>query len=207
MKFTIKNLALFLFLAAAFSALINCGGGVKSGGGNNGNGGSNSGSGNTANNSNATKSANYPMLPAPVLQAEFKKLDGGTMKLTDYNGKVVLVNLWATWCGPCKGEMPHLIDLQNAHKDKGFEILGLDTDTDESEQVVKDFAADMKLNYTLGWIERKDYDELLKISKFPGIPQSFLVSRDGRLLGVFTGGSPTTIAKLREFVEKAVNEN
>jgi len=140
------------------------------------------------------------------MQAELKGLDGAKLKIEDYKGKVVLVNLWATWCGPCKGEMPHLVELQNTHKEKGFEILGLDTDENDTEAKVKDFAAEMKLNYTLGWLDEKTYGDFLKISKFPGIPQSFLINREGQLLGVFTGGSPTTIAKLKEIVGKAVNE-
>ncbi|HEX8369122.1 MAG TPA: TlpA disulfide reductase family protein [Pyrinomonadaceae bacterium] len=192
MKFTVKKTALFIFLAIAFSTFAACRGG-----------GYNSGLTNTA---ETTKKSDYPSVPAAIMQAELKGLDGGKLKLEDYKGKVVLVNLWATWCGPCKGEMPHLVELQNTHKEKGFEILGLDTDENDTEAKVKSFAEDMKLNYTLGWIDEKTYNELLKISKFPGIPQSFLISRDGQLLGVFTGGSPSTIAKLKDIVGKTVSE-
>ena len=80
------------------------------------------------------------------MQAELKGLDSAKFKIEDYKGKIVLVNLWATWCGPCKGEMPHLVELQNTYKEKGFEILGLDTDEDDTEAKVKEFAAEMKLN-------------------------------------------------------------
>ncbi|HEX8737118.1 MAG TPA: TlpA disulfide reductase family protein [Pyrinomonadaceae bacterium] len=191
MKFLAKNTALFIFLAIAFSIFTACGGNTG--------GGYNSGLTNTAR-------SDYPAVPAAIMQAEFKGLDGGKFKLEDYKGKVVLINLWATWCGPCKGEMPHLIELQNAHKDKGFEILGLDTDENDSEAAVKSFAENMKLNYTLGWVDDKTYSEMLKLSKFAGIPQSFLISRDGQLLGIFTGGSPTTIMKLKDLVGKTVNE-
>jgi thiol-disulfide isomerase/thioredoxin len=188
MKFAVKNLALFVFLTVALAGFTACGGGSTQG------------------TNGATKTSEYPPVPAAIMQAELKNVDGGKFKLEDYKGKVVLINLWATWCGPCKGEMPHLVEMQNAHKDKGFEILGLDTDEADTEAKVKNFAAEMKLNYTLGWLDEKTYNELLKISKFPGIPQSFLISRDGHLLGVFTGGSPTTIAKLKDIVGKTVNE-
>ncbi|HEX9959546.1 MAG TPA: TlpA disulfide reductase family protein [Pyrinomonadaceae bacterium] len=190
MKFLVKNLALFIFLTAALSGLTACGGSTGSGSGDNA----------------ATKKSEYPAVPAAMMQAEYKGMDDGKFKLEDYKGKVVLVNLWATWCGPCRNEMPHLVEMQNAHRDKGFEILGLDVDADETPEMVKEFAGKMKLNYTLGWIEKKDYDEYLRVSKFQGIPQSFLISRDGQLLGVFTGGGPSTIAKLKEIVEKAVSE-
>lgn len=188
MKFLVKNTALFIFLAIALAGLPAC-------------------TGNSSNNAeNTAPKSEYPPVPAAIMQAELKGLDGGKFKIEDYKGKVVLVNLWATWCGPCKGEMPHLIELQNTHKEKGFEILGLDTDENDTEDKVKSFAEEMKLNYKLGWIDEEPYKNLIKISKFQAIPQSFLISREGQLLGVFTGGSPTTIAKLKEIVGKAVNE-
>jgi thiol-disulfide isomerase/thioredoxin len=189
MKFLVRKTALFIFLAIAFSIFTACSG---------------SGSGNTA--GTTTKKSDYPAVPAAIMQAELKGLDGGKFKLEDYKGKVVLINLWATWCGPCKGEMPHLVELQNTHKDKGFEILGLDTDESDTEAKVKSFAEEMKLNYTLGWVDEKTYNELLKLSKFPGIPQSFLISREGQILSIFTGGSPSTIAKLKDMVGKTVSE-
>jgi thiol-disulfide isomerase/thioredoxin len=191
MKFLVKNLALFIFLTVALSSFTACGGGST-------------GENSTAN--GTTKKSEYPAVPAALMQAEYKGTDGGKFKLEDYKGKVVLVNLWATWCGPCRNEMPHLVEMQNTYRDKGFEVLGLDVDEDETPEMVKEFAGKMKLNYTLGWIEKKDYDEFLKISKFSGIPQSFLISREGQLLGVFTGGSPSTITKLKDFADKAVNE-
>jgi len=195
MKFVVKIPALFIFLAIAFSSFTAC----NRAGGNSGGGAANGGE-------QKTKTSEYPPVPAAIMQAELKGLDGAKLKLEDYKGKVVLINLWATWCGPCKGEMPHLIELQNAHKDKGFEILGLDTDESETEAKVKGFAEEMKLNYTLGWVDEKTYNEFLKLSKFPGIPQSFLISRDGHLLGIYTGGSPTTVMKLKDQVGKTVNE-
>jgi len=190
MKFLVKTLALFIFLAVAFSGFTACNRLTD-----------------VSNVSNTeTKKSGYPPVSTAIMQAELTGLEGEKFKLEDYKGKVVLVNLWATWCGPCRNEMPHLVEMQNTHKDKGFEILGLDTDETETKEKIKAFAENMKLNYTLGWIDEKTYGEFLKISKFPGIPQSFLINREGQLLGVFTGGSPTTIAKLKEIVGKAVNE-
>ncbi|MDQ3800198.1 MAG: TlpA family protein disulfide reductase [Acidobacteriota bacterium] len=194
MKLAVKIPALFIFFAIAFSGFTACNRGSDNGGG-----------GSTNVSEAAKKKSDYPAVPAAVMQAEYKGLDGGKFKLEDYKGKVVLVNFWATWCGPCRNEMPHLVEMQNTYRDKGFEILGLDVD-EESPEMINDFAGKMKLNYTLGWIENKDYEEYLKISKFQGIPQTFLISREGQLLGVFTGGSPTTIAKLKDIVGKTVNE-
>lgn len=193
MKNLAKNLALFIIFTIMFSALTGCGNTSTS-------------SNTVANGGTETKKNDYPAVPAAILQAENKGLDGANIKLEDYKGKVVVVNLWATWCGPCRKEMPHLVELQNQYKDKGFEIIGLSIEENDTEEAVKDFAKEMKLNYTLGWIDNKTQGEFLKISKFDGIPQSFLINREGQLAGIFVGGNDSTIMKLKEFAGKAVNE-
>ncbi len=161
----------------------------------------------TATEKTATEAKNndYPPAPAAVSQAEIKTVDGGSFKVEDKKGKVILLNLWATWCGPCRAEMPELIALQNKYKDKDFEIIGLDSD-DESAEEIKDFADKMKLNYTLAWADSKLMSELLKISKFNGIPQSYMIDRDGKLRGVFTGGGPKVMSQLQETADKVINE-
>ena len=151
------------------------------------------------------KTGDFPLAPVAVSQAEIKTIDGGTFKIEDKKGKVVLLNLWATWCGPCRAEMPELIELQDKYRDKNFEIIGLNSDDETTEQI-KDFAEKMKLNYTIAWADPKLMNELLKISKFNGIPQSYMIDRDGKLRGVFTGGGPKVIGQLKETADKVINE-
>jgi len=153
----------------------------------------------------SSKSSEYPPLPSTVAQADIKNLDGSTFKITDKKGKVLLLNMWATWCGPCRGEMPSLVAMQDKHRDKGFEILGLDTD-DEKVEDINRFAGEMKLNYTLVWADSETQNALVNISKFGGIPQSFLVDRDGHLRGVFKGGGKAEVQKLSDLVDSVVNE-
>lgn len=201
MKFLVKNTALFIVLAFAFSALTSCT--------NTQTAVINSNSNSVANaaNSSAEKpKVNYPPAPAAIMTADIKMLDGTTMKLQDKKGKVLLINLWATWCAPCIQEMPHLVEMQEKYRDKGFEIIGLDSDEEETKEQIEAFAAKQKLNYQLGWADSALFGEFVKLSRLNGIPQTILINRDGQLTGVFTGGGKTTIAKMKETVEKIVNE-
>jgi thiol-disulfide isomerase/thioredoxin len=132
-------------------------------------------------------------------------LDGKSFDITTERGNVVMLNLWATWCGPCRSEMPALVKMQDAHRDKGFEVLGLNTD-DETVEDINRFAGEMKLNYTLVWADTAVQAALLNISKFNGIPQSFIVDREGNLRGVFKGANPADVKKMQELVEMIVNE-
>lgn len=151
------------------------------------------------------ENSEYPRIAAAIAQAEIKKTDDTTFKLEDKKGKVILINLWATWCGPCRGEMPHLVEMQETYGDKGFEVIGLDIDPEPVEEI-NDFAKTMKLNYQLGWAERDLVGEFYRISKFNGIPQSFLIDRENRLRGVFMGGGKKVITEMKATVEKIVNE-
>jgi thiol-disulfide isomerase/thioredoxin len=200
MKVLFTNLVLFIVLSFAFSALTSCTSTQTA-----------SLNGNSTTAANTTdappekKKINYPPAPSAIMTTDIKSLDGTNFKLQDKKGKVVLVNLWATWCGPCIAEMPHLIEMQEKFKDKGFEIIGLDSD-DESKEEVEAFAAKQKLNYSLGWADGPLMGEFVKLTKLQGIPQSILINREGQLTGVFTGGGPKTVDKMKETVERIVSE-
>lgn len=153
----------------------------------------------------SSTSSGYPKLASAVATAQIKGLDGSTYTLNDKTGKILLVNLWATWCGPCRFEIPALVRMQEKHGPQGFEVLGLNTD-DEELQLINDFAAELKVNYPIAYADTGLQASMLKISKFPGIPQSFLIDRDGRLRGVFKGANPADIRKMEEVVAKVVNE-
>jgi thiol-disulfide isomerase/thioredoxin len=196
-----KKVFLFLVFTVIFSGLTGCGGSAT----------------NTQNtqvgetnrtaetNKPAKKSGDYPPIPAAIAQAEVRKIDDTTFKFEDKKGKVVLVNLWATWCGPCRAEMPHLVEFQNTYGDKGFEIVGLDIDPEPVEDI-KEFAEEMKLNYQLGWAEKDLTMEFYRISQANAIPQSFLIDREGHLRGVFIGGSNKVITQMKDTIEKVTAE-
>ncbi len=200
MKSLLKNLAIFLLIAATFSTLTNCSDPQEQ---------VNVGtppSGTAANNSQPEKKKSaYPPIATAIAQSDVKNLDGSTFKIADKKGKVLLLNLWATWCGPCRAEMPTLVRMQDEHRDRDFEVIGLNTDEETLEQI-NEFSAQLKLNYTLVWADTKLQQALVNISKFDGIPQSFIVDREGNLRGVFRGANPADIKKMEELVGLIVNE-
>ena len=143
-------------------------------------------------------------LPANVLDAELKSANGNTLKLSDYSGKVLLVNLWATWCGPCRMEIPELIKLHKEFQGQGFEIVGLSTENpDTSAASVRDFVRTFGMPYAVGWATTDL--ELTLMGQNGNIPQSFLIARDGRVLKRFIGFSPaSTPSQLRQAVTDAL---
>ena len=109
--------------------------------------------------------------------------DGKSVKLSDYRGKVVLLDFWATWCGPCRIEIPWFTEMERRKKDKGFAVLGVSMD-DDGWKVIKPFVADMKVNYRvlLGNDQiAKDYGGL------DALPTTFLIDRNGRIAAVHVG--------------------
>jgi thiol-disulfide isomerase/thioredoxin len=152
-----------------------------------------------------SKGTEYPPAPSVIMQTEIKTLDGGTFKVEDRKGEVLLLNLWATWCGPCRAEMPELVAMHEKYSDKKFKVIGLNSDN-ESQEDVDAFVKKMKLNYEIGWADNKIVGEFVRVTRIQAIPQSFLIDREGRLRGVFTGGGPRVIGQMKETVDKVVNE-
>jgi peroxiredoxin len=128
---------------------------------------------------------------APAFSLE--DLGGKKVSLADYKGKAVLINFWATWCGPCKIETPWLVDLRNQYAGKGFEILGVSTDeidrTDtkmfgDEKKEISDFVQKMHMPYPVliqGDTISKPYGGL------DAMPTSFFVDRTGKIVAATMG--------------------
>jgi thiol-disulfide isomerase/thioredoxin len=157
--------------------------------------------------STSTDSEAVPSLPASVLYAEMPSLTGNAIKLSDYSDKVVLVNLWATWCGPCRMETPELVKLHKEYGAKGLALVGLSTeDPKYSAEMVKDFVRHFDVDYPIGWATRDVKIGFMALSRRDAIPQSFIIARDGRVLDQFVGFSPQyTPEKLRQAIEAALS--
>jgi thiol-disulfide isomerase/thioredoxin len=145
-----------------------------------------------------------PALPPNVLNAELRSVNGESIRLRSYSGKVLIVNLWATWCGPCRVEIPELVKLQKEYRSKGVEVVGLSTeDPDESEQSVKNFVKDYQVDYRIGWATSD-----VKLTLMQGrdaIPQSFVISRGGRIVRRFVGfNSKATPPQMKLAIEEAL---
>src|SRR3989440_4751 len=87
-----------------------------------------------------------PLEPAPDF--ELKSLDGRAVKLSDFRGRVVVLNFWATWCAPCRVETPWLVDLYRQYKEQGLEVVGVSMD-DGNQEHVAEFVKEMGINYTV----------------------------------------------------------
>jgi len=143
-------------------------------------------------------------LPRPVLDAENRAASGGPIKLADYSGKVLLVNLWATWCGPCRMETPELVKLHQEYQSRGVEMIGLSTeDPDASAESVAEFVKAYDVKYHIGWATREVAIALMQGRT--NIPQSFIIARDGRILKRFIGFRPdATPQQIREALDEAL---
>ena len=145
-------------------------------------------------------------LTQPILNAENRAASGDPIKLANYSGKVMLVNLWATWCGPCRLETPELVKLHQEFQSRGVEMIGLSTeDPDASAQSVAEFVKEYNVKYHIGWATRDVAIALMQGRT--NIPQSFIIARDGRILKRFIGFRPdATPQQIKQALEDALVE-
>lgn len=109
--------------------------------------------------------------------------EGKVVRLADYRGKVVLLNFWATWCGPCKIEIPWFVEFERQHKDKGFAVLGISMD-EEGWDVVKPFISEIGINYR---VLMGDDSVAQLYGGVDSLPTTFLIDREGRVAKVHIG--------------------
>jgi peroxiredoxin len=117
------------------------------------------------------------------LDFTLKDMSGKSVNLADYKGKVVMLNFWATWCGPCQHEIPMFVQLQDQYRDKGVVFLGVSID-DEPE-TLRAYAQDMHMNYPV--LVGKDHEIQDAYGPMFGIPTTMLISRDGIVCTRYSG--------------------
>ena len=148
-------------------------------------------------------------LSQEIRETKVKTLDGGSLKLSDYDNKVVVVNIWATWCGPCRQEMPDLVKISSEYKSRGVVVLGLATEYNErqGEAYVRDFIRTNGITYRIIW-DDGTLDQPLRqaVNARSTIPQSLVISRDGKIVKHFPGfNALSTPALMRQAIEEALN--
>jgi len=120
---------------------------------------------------------------------ELDTLDGGKFKLADQVGKPVVVNFWATWCPPCRAELPAFEEVYKNNRDKGLVVVGVDVA--ESPEAVAKFVSDMGLSYPIALDMDGETTELYRIQ---GMPTTLFIGRDGQIKDTVIGGPLTKAA-------------
>ena len=128
-------------------------------------------------------------LKGKTAQLDFtlKDMNGKEVKFADYKGKVVMLNFWATWCGPCKIEIPMFTDLQTRYKDQGLAFLGVSVD--DPPDALRAFADEYKINYPVLIGDGRD-DVQNAYGPMFGIPVTLLIARDGTICTRYLGPRP-----------------
>jgi thiol-disulfide isomerase/thioredoxin len=115
--------------------------------------------------------------PDPAPEFKLTALDGKPVSVADFKGKVILVNFWATWCGPCRAEIPDLVELQNKYKDQ-LQIIGLVVD-DDDQDAIKKFVVKFGINYPVAVATN---ETRIQYGGIPALPTSFVLDSEGRVV-------------------------
>ncbi|QSX08439.1 redoxin domain-containing protein [Alkalibacter rhizosphaerae] len=119
------------------------------------------------------------LIPAPDFT--LTDLDGNTVRLSDYNGKYVFLNFWASWCGPCKEEMP---DMERIHQKYKDELVILAVNLGDAKNTAQGFAEDYGLTFQILLDEKRDIGSLYRVN---GIPTSYFIDQNGNFVSGFMG--------------------
>lgn len=138
---------------------------------------------------------------SPVPSLTLPSLNGNAVALDGFRDQVVLVNFWATWCGPCREELPALESLRQRYKDQGFEVVGVNVDSVSANAAA--FVDRFKLSYTV--VLDPEFAAARQFGA-DAMPISYLIGRDGRVARVFTGFSKKKLPLMEAAVAEVVAE-
>lgn len=133
-----------------------------------------------------------------------RSIDGKEVKLSDYLGKVVMVNFWATWCGPCKVEMPHLDKMDKDFEEKGFEVISISTDDARASSKVKPLIKRGGFGFVV--LLDKDTSVVSQYNPAKTLPYNVLIDREGNISKVYQGYNPGDEKEMRHDVEQLLGQ-
>jgi thiol-disulfide isomerase/thioredoxin len=126
-------------------------------------------------------------------------------KIGDYREKILVLDMYATWCAPCRDSIPQLIELQRRYGSKGLQIVGLNVGGPDDRVKVRQFAQELGINYPLGFPDRQLTDLLMADDS--SIPQTFVFSRDGALVQRFIGYRDIAAGQLENLIQTQTAAN
>lgn len=143
---------------------------------------------------------------APAFQVE--RLEGGTVRLADYAGQVILLNVWATWCAPCRREMPSMERLHQRYRGRGFQVLAVSVDDPVGGKTVRSMVRQFVDEYGLSFPVLLDPggERVELVYGVPALPTTFLIDRDGRIRQRVVGGAEWDSAPYSRMVEQLLDE-
>jgi len=143
-------------------------------------------------------------LPESLRERQIKTLDSGSFRLADFHGKVVVINLWASWCGPCRREVPEYEKVRKAFAGTDVEFIGLTTeDPRVSSEGVNKFLRDISFGFRLGWADRETARTLMNGEN--AIPQTLVIDANGRIVNQWSGYSQGRSGdKLKQTIDQAL---
>ena len=145
-------------------------------------------------------------LPERFLQQPIKSLDEGSFRFAEFDGKVVVVNMWASWCGPCRSEVPEYEKVRKAYAGREVEFVGLTTeDPRTSSARVKQFLRNVNFGFRLGWADRETAYMLMSGRRT--LPQTLVFGANGRIVAKWDGYSRGQSGdRLRATIDRALSQ-
>jgi thiol-disulfide isomerase/thioredoxin len=138
--------------------------------------------------------------PAPKLI--LSDIPGARRQVSQLKGKVVVVNFWATWCAPCKGEMPEFVKIYGAYRDRGVEFVGAANEPRSEKAKVREFMKAMEITFPV-WLEASE-EHMKALGVGPGLPATVIIDAQGRVAARIAG--VTDAAQLRELLDRVLGE-
>lgn len=149
----------------------------------------------------ATSLASSGLTGQPAPDFALKSASGENLRLSEYRGDVVMINFWATWCGPCRQEMPLLDELYSRYQRVGFSLLGVNIDDDSRKAM--DMAAELGIGFPVLFDSDKKVSELYAVE---AMPATVLVDRDGRVRKLYNGYKPGYEQKYLDEIRSLLRE-